>query len=250
MKIKLVLLALLTAGLLHAADDPFAAVRTALNQNQLDAADAALAPLVAATQPDPRAWLYLSQVRARQRQTKEAITLAEKAVAAEPNQAEFQSNLGSILGQRAGEVNFMQQALIAGKMLGAFKKSVELDPNHVPGYIGLARYYTNAPSIAGGGREPAEEYAHEVEKRNEFLGTLELANIAERFDDPARAYELYTKAAAAQPQAAWLHEALGRISEKRQQPAEARAHYEKAVALDPNRTSAKDALTRLTAAKS
>src|SRR6266567_3974433 len=106
MKTKLLALFLLTTSLtgwLRADDDPFAPVRTALDHNQLDVADA-------------------------------------------PNRAEYQSNLGRILGQRTGEVSFIKQALLAGQMFGAFKKSVELDPNHIPGYIGLARYYTNAPA--------------------------------------------------------------------------------------------------------
>lgn len=245
MKTRMFILALLFAGLLHAADDPFVAIRTALAQNQLDAADAALVPLVAAEKPDPRAWLYLSRVRARQQRTKEAISLAEKAVAAEPNQAEYHSNLGSILGQRAGEVNFMQQALLAGRMLEAFKKAVALDPEHIGGYIGLARYYTNAPAFVGGGREPAEQYAREVGKRNAQLGTIELARIAEHFDDPGRAYELYTSASSTQPDAAWIHEALGRLSEKLQRRDDARTHYASALALEPSHARAKEALARL-----
>lgn len=249
MKTKLLVLCLLSAiGTLQAADDPFTAIRDDLARNRIDAAEAALVPLTEAASPDPRSWFFLSQVRARQKQTKEAIKLAERAVAADPNQAEFQSNLGMTLGQRAGEVNFMQQALLAGRMLAAFKRSVELDPDHLAGYIGLARYYTNAPSIAGGGREPAERYAREVEKRHSQLGTIELARIAERFDDPAAAYALFTKAAMAEPEAAWVQESLGRVSEKLQQTDDARAHYEKALALDPKRTRAKDALARLAGA--
>lgn len=247
MKTNLLLLALLTVGSLRADDNPLAAARAALAENRLDAAEAALAPLVSVEKPDPRAWFLLSQVRARQRKTKEAIALAEKAVAAAPDVAEFHSNLGMALGQRAGEVNFMQQALLAGRMLEAFEKSVALDPEHLAGYIGLARYYTNAPAVAGGGREPAERYAREVEKRNPRLGTLELASIAERFNDPERAYELFTRAADAQPQAGWIQEALGRVSEKRQRPDDARSHYEKALALDPSRRSAQEALARLAA---
>ncbi len=247
MKTKLFLLALLVAGALRAADDPFAAIRTALDHNQLDAADTALAPLVAAANPDPQAWFYLSQVRSRQHRTKEAVALADQAVAAQPNRADYQSNLGVILSQRTGEVSFMQQALLAGRMLGAFKKSVALDPNHLPGYIGLARYYTNAPAIAGGSRETAEKYAHEVEQRVPQLGTLELAYIAEHFDDAPRAFGLFAKAAATDPNNGWICECLGRVSEKLQHPDQARTYYEKALALDPSLADAKTALARLTA---
>jgi len=77
------------------------------------------------------------------------------------------------------------------------------------------------------------------------LGTTELANIAEHFNDPVQAYALYTKASVAQSNAAWIQEALGRLSEKLHQPAEAKAHYEKAIAIEPARTSVQEALTRL-----
>lgn len=252
MKTKLLALLLLAAGTvgpLSAADDPFAAIRTALDKNEIEAADTALAPLVATEKPDARAWLYLSQVRLRQKRTKDAVAAAEKAVAADPASAECHSNLGVVISQRMGEVNFMQQAMLAGKMLDAFKKSVALDPEHLDGYIGLTRYYTNAPAIGGGGREPAERYAHEVEKRNHALGTLELARIAERFEDYPKALELFTQVATAQPDKAWVQEKLGRICEKLKQPTEARAHYEKSLALDPARASAKEALEKLAATK-
>jgi len=235
-----------SAALLRADQDPFVAIRTALDQNQLEAAETALAPLVAIEKPDSRAWFFLSQVRARQKRTNEARQLAENAVVAEPERAEYQSNLGRILGQRAGEVTFMQRAFLAHPMLAAFKKSVALDPEHIPGYVGLSQYYTYAPAIAGGGRETAERYAHELEKRDAGLGTTELADIAEHFDDPAQAYALYTKAAAAQPNAAWIQEALGRLSEKLHRSSDAKAHYEKATTLEPTRTSVREALTRLT----
>lgn len=248
--LALLLSALCSTGALSATDDPYAAVRTALDQNQLDAAEAVLTPLVAANTGDPRACLYLSQVRARQNRAKEAVELAERAVAAAPTQAGLHANLGRMLGQRIGEVNFLHQGLLARELRLAFEKAVELDPEMIEGYIGLARYYTNSPAIAGGGREPAERYAREVEKRQPQLGTLELARIAERFSDPATAATLYTKAAAVQPDSAQIQESLGRVSEALQQPAEARAFYEKTLSLDPDHAGAKAALARLAAPKS
>lgn len=249
MNTKLFLLTFVTAGLLHAADDPLAAARAALDHHQVAAAEAALAPLVAEPNPDPQAWFLLSRVRMQQHRAKEAVALAEQAAKARPNVAAYQSNLGVALSHRIGEVNFMQQAMLAGQMVAAFKKSIALDPNHVSGYIGLARYYTNAPTIAGGGRGPAERYAREVEKRSPTLGTMELAAIAEHFGDLPQALALYTKAAAAEPRNGWIAECLGRVSEKLKQADRARAYYEQALALDPSLKGAKSALERLAAAK-
>lgn len=233
------------AGSLAAADDPYASIHAALAQNQLEAAESALTPLVSIDQPEVQALILLSQVRARQNRAKEAVTLAERAVNAAPTDARLHAHLGRVLGQRIGEVNFLHQGLLARQLRLAFEKCVELDPDLLDGYIGLARYYTNSPAIAGGGREPAERYARELEKRNPQLGTLELAAIAERFADPATAASLYAKAAAAQPDSATIQESLGRVSESLQQPEDARAFYQKALALDPNLATAKTALARL-----
>lgn len=252
MKQKLLTLAitLISAAGLVAADDPLAASAAALEANQLDTADALLAPLATAEHPDPRVYVQLSQLRVRQGRAKEAVVFAEKAVAAAPSDARMHSNLGRTLSVRIGEVNFLHQGLLAGRMREAFEKSIELDPEHMDGYFGLARYFANAPAIVGGGREPAERYAHEIEKRNAQLGTLELARIAERFEDPAGALVLYTKAASAQPGDPAIEESLGRVNETLGNAAAARPHYEKALALAPDRRSAREALARLDAPKS
>lgn len=243
-------LSIVAAATVFSADDPFATAQSALAQNQLETAEAVLTPLAAAEKPDPRACLFLSQVRLRQARTKEAVALAEKAVAAAPNQAGLHSFLGSVLAQRISEVNFVHQALIAGRMLEAFQRSIELDPKHLDGYVGLARYYANAPAIAGGGREPAERYARELEKHDATRGRRERAQIAERFDDPAAAYVLYHELAGEAPNDAGLQESMGRVSEAMGKPQDARSYYEKALALDPARSSVKEALNRLATAKS
>ena len=71
-----------------------------------------------------------------------------------------------------GEVNFMQQGMLAGRMLAAFKRSVEIDPDHLPGYIGLSRYYQSAPAIAGGSMEKAIELDPKRESAQQALATL------------------------------------------------------------------------------
>lgn len=233
----------------RADDNAIAAATAALSKNQLETAEALVLPLTTAERPDPRAWHCLSQIRARQKRTKEAIELAEKAVQADAQRAEFHSQLGAVLGQRTGEVNVMQQAMLSGRMLSAFRKSIEIDPEHVAGYVGLARYYSNVPAIAGGSREKAEGYAREVEKRHPVLGIGELARVAEKFDDLERAYALWTKVAEAQSDNATVQERLGRLAEKRGQAAAARAHYEHALRVDPARESARTALAALSQPK-
>jgi tetratricopeptide (TPR) repeat protein len=178
-----------------------------------------------------------------------AVQLAEQAVAAAPHRADLHAYLGSTYSQRIAEVNFMHQAMISGKMRASFEKAVELDPDHLPGRIGLARYYTHAPSIAGGSRMKAEAEAAQIKARDAFLGNLEFGHIAETFGDHEAALAAFLDLVALRPTDATGHERLARIQEKLGRPAEARAAYERALALDPARTRVKEALARLDAAR-
>lgn len=244
MKTKLIAL-LFTAASLAAAENPIDTAASALARRDFATAESILTPIAQTGNPDARVFYHLSQIRLQQGRAKEAVDFAQKAANAAPTDPMYQSHLGMALSVRIGEVNFLHQGLLAGRMRGAFEKSIELDANHVPGYIGLARYYTNAPAIVGGGREPAERYARALETRVPQLGTLELARIAERFEDPAAALALYQKAATVQPNDAGIQESLGRVSEALQHLPEAQAFYEKALALDPNRERVKTALARI-----
>lgn len=121
-------------------------------------------------------------------ETKTAVQLYADAVKASPDDASLQTEYANALAQRIGQVNFMAQGMIAGKMLRAYERSVEIDPNHLTGWIGLCRYYLNAPAIAGGSADKAEGYAREVLARVPWLGEVELGLVAEkRGDDEAAA---------------------------------------------------------------
>lgn len=125
---------------------------------------------------------------------KAAVQLYEKALAADPDDAKLQTDYANALAVRINEVNFMAKGMIAGKMLKAYERSVELDPNHVVGWIGQCRYYLNAPPIAGGSADKAEKFANEVMARVPFLGHVELGLVAEKRGDKAKAAEHFQAA--------------------------------------------------------
>jgi Flp pilus assembly protein TadD len=183
--------------------------------------------------------------RLQQKNTKEAVEFAEQATKADPTKAEYFSQLGMALGQRMGEIGFMQQAMMSGKLKQAFEKSVALDPNHVAGLIGLARYYTNAPEIAGGSFVKAAEFATRVQQLNPFLGELELANIANKDEKYAEALAHYEAAAKLKPDQAGVQLGCGRMLAKLGRKDEARARFEAALKLNPDYEAAKKALAEL-----
>jgi tetratricopeptide (TPR) repeat protein len=178
-----------------------------------------------------------------------AVELAEQAVKSDSRSPDAHVQLGMAYSARIGQVNFMQQAMMAGRMRGAFEQAVALDPEHTDARIGLVRYYANAPAIAGGGRQKAEAEAELLRQRNPFLGLVELAFVAEKFEDWNVALGHYEKALALQPEHAGLHHRLGTILERLERRADARQHYARALALDSSRTNTREALERLGAAE-
>ena len=131
---------------------------------------------------------------------KAAIGLYEQALKATPDDASLQTDYAQALGVRIGEVNFMAQGFIASKMLKAYQRSVEIDPDHLTGWIGLCRYYLNAPPIAGGSADKAETYAKEVHARVPWLGEVELGLVAEKRGDKETAATHFRAALAEQPE--------------------------------------------------
>ena len=231
-----------------ASADPIQAASDAFGKNDLEKAETLVAPLAEGAAAQPAACALLGDVRLRQKRTKEAVELFDRAAQLDPKNASFQSRLGVALSQRMNEVNFMQQGMLAGRMLGAFKRSIELDPDHVPGYIGLARYYANAPAIAGGDMAAAVKYAGEAKKRDRFTGTLELGFLAERQEQFEEALKDFEEALQLHPGQAWLEETTAKVLVRLNRPAEARVRLEKALALEPGRESARQALAGLPAA--
>jgi tetratricopeptide (TPR) repeat protein len=244
------LLAALAALLLAVAASAQTALETAtaaLKSGDLAATEAALTPLAAGEKPNPAALHLLSQVRLGQKNTKEAIALAEKATQLAPDNAEYHAHLGVALSARMPELGFMQQAMVAGKMRKAFERALELDPKNFNALVGLARYFANAPEIAGGNLTKAAEFATRLKELSPFFGESELGRIAERSEKLADALAHYETAAQLKPEAAGAQFNCGRILAKLGKKDDARARFETALKLNPNFDAAKKALTELDA---
>lgn len=252
MKTKSLLAALLAAAILASAhaQSPVEQAAAATKQGDLAAAEALLAPLTTGDKPDAAALNQLSIVRAAQKKNKEAVELAEKATKADPTQAAYFAQLGLALSTRMGEVGFMQQAAMSGKLKKAFEKTLELEPTNISGLIGLARYYANAPEIAGGSLTKAAEFAERLKQVQPFLGELELGRIAERGEKFPEALAHYEAAVTLRPDHAGAVTACGRVLAAQGKKDEARARFEAALKLNPNSESAKKGLAELDAPKS
>lgn len=224
---------------------PLDEARAALKANDLAKAEALLAPLTVAGATDAAAFHALGQLRQRENQPKAAVGAYEQATKLDATKPEYFSALGIALGQSMAGTNMMQQAMVAGKMKKAFEKSVALEPQHLPGLIGLCRYYSNAPEIAGGSIARAKEFAGRVQAINPFLGEVESANIAEKDDDYAEALVHLDAALKMKPNTAGLLASSGRVLAKLGRKDEARARFEAALKINPALESAQRGLDEL-----
>ncbi|HEX4824459.1 MAG TPA: TRAP transporter TatT component family protein [Candidatus Polarisedimenticolaceae bacterium] len=118
----------------------------------------------------------------RKAKRKEALEQFEKAAELKPGDADYQYWIGSASFDHIDDVNLLSQMSLASKGRKAFEKAIELDPSHVAARVGLATFYIEAPSIAGGSPEKAKVQAEGLltlpGKRGEFQGRMVLARLA------------------------------------------------------------------------
>lgn len=221
------------------------AFRAALSKNDLAQAEILLKPFTGPESADAAAFFALGQLRERQHNLKDSVAAYEQAVKLDASKPEYFSALAVALSQCMGEMNVMQQAMTAGRMKKAFEKSIELDPKHVAGLIGLARYYANAPEIAGGSFSKAAEFAQRVREVLPFQGEMELGFVAKQEEKYADALAHYEAATKLNPASGYARYLCGEMQMNLAKKDEARASFEAALNLDSNLAAAKQALAAL-----
>jgi tetratricopeptide (TPR) repeat protein len=170
--ISIVLLTLF-CGLLHAAAD--SAVEQMLASGSIDDAIKALS-----NRSDPASLNLLSRAYYEIEQWDNAIKNGERAVSDGPDNAVYHLWLGREYGEKAAAANPLSAASLARKAKSEFEMAVKLDPSNVQAHADLAEYYTDAPSILGGGTDKARDQAAQVAKYDQATSHWILSLIAEK----------------------------------------------------------------------
>lgn len=126
----------------------------------------------------------------------EAVKCGERAVKLEPQNASYHLWLGREYGRKAGDSNPLSAAGLAKKARNEFERAVQLDPANVPARVDLAEYYTEAPSLMGGGLDKATAQAAAVQHLNPAMAHLILARVAnkdKRYADAENEYQAAIK---------------------------------------------------------
>jgi tetratricopeptide (TPR) repeat protein len=144
--------------------------------------------------------------------------------------------LGREYGEKANAANPLSAASLAKKAKAEFEQAVKLDPTNVQAHADLAEYYTDAPSIMGGGTDKARDQAAQVATYDQATSHWILAIVAEkekRYPDAERELREATKVAK-NPAQYWMN--LASFYRRRSQPDNMQKAISQAVA-QPNKSA-------------
>ena len=118
----------------------------------------------------------------------------KKSIELEDQNADFHFWYGQALGQEAQSAGLLSQAFLAHKVLDQFQRTIELDPSHVGGHVGLANYYLQAPGIVGGDIAKAKEQAEILIDLGAKQGRFLLVRVLEKDDNFESVKKAYAEA--------------------------------------------------------
>jgi tetratricopeptide (TPR) repeat protein len=121
----------------------------------------------------------------------------ERATVLDPANSLYFDWLGRMYGGKAEHSSFLSAATFAKKVRLAFERSVQLDPKNWEARVDLGEFYTEAPSIVGGGKDKARQQADALMSLNPAMGNWLLARLDEKNKDRAAAERHYRDAIAA-----------------------------------------------------
>jgi tetratricopeptide (TPR) repeat protein len=151
--------------------------RQLANKNKLDEAKAILENIIENNGNNHEAFFVLGKLYMKLKSPEEATENFEEAINLMDENADYHYWLGQAIAMDAQNSNVISQAMMASDILEEFERTVELDPKHIPGRMGVIGFYINAPGIMGGDLNKAEENAKELIKLDELKGRSMLAQI-------------------------------------------------------------------------
>ena len=191
---------------------------------------------------DVEALIELSTIQWSYGNLDKAQATAESAVTAADNSAAAHAQLVNILGAKMAskKTGSMEKMGISRRFRKEAERTLQLDADNLYAHEALARYYWYAPSMAGGDKTRAMQFADQVIRRDSARGYALKAEL-DATQDKEKALADWKQAVGARPDSYIAHTGLGsylllKASGEGWKSAEAEA--ERAIAIDPSRIAA------------
>jgi len=165
---------------------------------------------------------------------KKATEILEKAVAAEPDNSDYELWLGRAFGRRAETASPFTAPANANKARQHFEKAVQLNPRSLEALSDLFEYYLEAPGFMGGGLDKAVGVADQMASIDPVEGHGAQARLAEKKKEFGSAEEHLQLAAEMAPHQVGRLIDLARFLSKQGRYQESDQSFRKAEKIAPN----------------
>jgi len=196
--------------------------------------DGSLAILHAIEPKDGPIYELMGQNHYMQGDYKKATEVLEKAVAAEPDNSEYELWLGRAFGRRAETASPITAPANANKARRNFEKAVQLNPRNMDALSDLFEYYLEAPGFMGGGLDKAMSIADRMAALDPAEGHWAQARLAEKKKEFGSAEEHLQRAAEMAPKQASRLIDLAQFLAKQGRYRESDQSFRKAEKIAPN----------------
>lgn len=105
-------------------------------------------------------------------QTKQALSVMERAVELQPGNAEYHYALARIYAVRAQEINYLSAIRMSGKYRNSLREVINLNPRHVGAMRALASYLFDFPAIVGGDKREGQALLLELRKLDQAAAAM------------------------------------------------------------------------------
>ena len=225
------IVAVVAASLLPAATPEFEQARKLYSHTQYEDSLKLLLPMQS---KDGAVWLLIGQNYYGLGDAKKASEAMEKAVAAEPRNAEHYLWLGRAFGRRAETSSPFTAPGFASKCRQNFEKAVELDPRNKEALSDLFEYYLDAPGFMGGGMDKADRMAEQIRSLDEIEGYWARAKLAEKRKEFQGAEQALRRAVELAPKQVGRLIDLAKFLAKQGRVQESDKTFQAADRLEPN----------------
>ncbi len=191
-------------------------VSSALVEGQADTAIQRLNQILAENPQDADAHNLLCRVYYQEQRWDEATRECEEATRLSPASSNTHLWLGRVYGEKADRASYFQAYRLSQRIRTELELAVRLDPKNPDALADLAQFYTEAPSIVGGGIDKAKAIVARMEAVDPAQAHDLLARIASQQKDYARAENEWKAAISMSPTPARYWTALASFYRKQQ----------------------------------